>query len=259
MADFISELIRAFSPRPNLTLPIRPSYFPSTITDLMKDLKECDVILYRVHEKENFVGNIISHMTSSPYCHAAFHIGDGYVIAADQGGVGYDDVFLGNLTIDVLRLNREITDAEKTKLVTLAKAQLNKPYDYWNLLEFSHLSKEQALEMSGGTSFICSELVAWLFKQIDVEIVAGKIIALEAPADLGRSSILDYIGTYINGDKVHPNFNPVFRKENYRNEFLADYETQLAEFVADFEDMFSNTAAYYAQLNKNKQLLIGRD
>jgi hypothetical protein len=259
MADFLTDLIRAFSPKPHLTPPDRDPHWDNDPTDLMNDIKQSDIVLYRVHSKDDFIGNIISKITSSPYSHSAFHIGGGYVIAADQGGIGYDDIFQGDVVIDLLRLNRPITIDEHAKMESLAKAQLNKPYDYWNLLDFTHLTQEQALQMSGGTSFICSELVAWLYKQIGVEIVKGKIITLEAPADLGLSDILDYVGTYVNGKKLPAGLVPGGVVGNYRNEFINDYKNVLSDFVASFMEMFSNTATFYAQLEKNKQLLVGKD
>lgn len=259
MADFITDLIRAFSPKPHLTLPERNPHWTDQPTDIMHDIQQSDVVLYRVHSKDDFIANIISKITSSPYSHAAFHMGDGYVIAADQGGIGYDDIFQGEIVVDILRLNRAITDEEQKKLETLAKGQINKPYDYWNLLEFTHLTQEEALQMSGGTSFICSELVAWLYKQIGVEIVKGKIIALEAPADLGLSDILTYIGTYVNGKRYTMQYNGGRRIDNFRNLFIENYDNVLSDFVAAFMEMFSNTAAFYAQLNKNKQMLVGQD
>jgi hypothetical protein len=250
MADFLTEIIRRFTPKPNAVPPARFDHWNLNPPDIARDAQAFDIALYRVHSKENFLGNIISHITSSPYEHAATVLGGGYVIAADAGGIGYDDLYFGDNVIDLFRLNRLITLDEQAILQAKSKEALGRPYNYWNLINFPYLNEEQAMQYAGGTSFICSELVAWKFKAINVEFVANKEIAKEAPADLGLSDILNYIGTYDHGKKLEGNF---------RNQFIGDYQNVLATFVADFMGLFTKVDEYYAEIEKNKLLLVGKD
>lgn len=250
MADFLTEIIRQFTPKPNLTPPTRIEHWNMNPPDIARDAQPFDVVLYRVHHKEDFVGNIVSHITSSPYSHSATLLGGGYVIAADAGGIGYDDLYFGDNVIDLLRLNRVLTLDEQAVLQVKAKEALGRPYNYWNLLDFPYLTEQQAMQFAGGTSFTCSELAAWMFKAISIEFVVNKEIAKEAPADLGLSDILNYIGTYDHGKKLEGNF---------RNQFIGDYQNVLSTFVADFMGLFTKVDDYYAEIEKNKQLLVGKD
>jgi len=250
MADFLSEIIRKYSPKPNLTPPARIEHWNLLNLDIARDSQTFDIALFRVHSKEDFLGNIISHITSSPYSHAALLLGAGYLISADAGGIGYDDLYFGDNVIDLFRLNRLLTPDEQAILQAKGKEALGRPYNYWNLLDFPYLSEAQAMQFAGGTSFICSELVAWMFKAIGVQFIANKEIAREAPADIGMSDILNYIGTYDHGKKLEGNF---------RNQFLGNYQNDLATFVANFMELFSQVDEYYAEVEKNKKLLIGKD
>ena len=139
--DFIFDIIRKYFPTPNNHFTGRSELLFERPDDLMRDLKDFDVVLYRVHDKEDFLGNVISEITSSPYSHATLNITNGYVISADGGGVGYSDLFTNStqVVVDVLRLNRELTDDEKTGLITKAKEQLLKPYNYFNKRKLKRL------------------------------------------------------------------------------------------------------------------------
>jgi hypothetical protein len=250
--DFLSETIRKYFPTPETHFVERGQVLFEIPNDLMKDIRDFDVILYRVHDKEDFLGNVISEITSSPYSHATLNISNGYVISADGGGVGYDDVLTSsyNVVVDIMRLNRELTDEEKTGLITKAKEQLLKPYNYFNLINFPYLTEQQVLQFGGGTSFICAQLVSYLFKYIDIDLISNKEEVKEAPCDIGRSDILNYVGTYSFGKKL---------EQNYRNEFIADYENELAEFVAHFMGLFSNVDEFYKAAAESKTLFAGRD
>jgi hypothetical protein len=250
MADLITNIIRQFAPKPNLTPPARSPHWDNDPTDLMRVAQPFDVALYRVHHKEDFLGNIICHITDSPYEHAVMVIPEGYVVSADAGGIGYDDLYFGDNIIDLFRLNRSMTQDEQNTLLVRVKEAIGKPYDYWNLLDFPYLTQEQALQMSGGTSFICSELVAWIFEGIGVEFVKDKTIAKEAPADLGLSDILEYMGTFDHGKRVDG---------NWRNRFIGDYNNILSDFVADFMDLFSKVNQFYVGKENSKTFLVGKD
>jgi len=250
--DFLSQTIRKYFPTPNDHFVERGPVLFETPNDLMKDIRDFDIVLYRVHSKEDFLGNVISEITSSPYSHATLNISSGYVISADGGGVGYDDILTNsyNVVVDVMRLDRELTDVEKIGLITKAKEQLLKPYNYFNLLDFPYLTDKQVLQFGGGTSFICAELVSYLFKYVNIDLIINKEEAREAPCDIGRSDILDYVGTYSFGKKL---------EQNFRNEFIADYENELAEFVARFMGLFSNVDEFYKAAKESKTLFAGRD
>jgi hypothetical protein len=198
--DILQDLIRPFMPKPNLLYPTRIDSrgdHVNVISDLQRDLLPGDVLLFRVFDKNDFLGNVVSHITDSPYSHAEWHIEHGYAISADAGGVGYEDVINQTNHLDVLRLNRPLTEDEYIGMKVAALKAIGLPYNYLNLAAFEYLSEEEALQMSGGQSFMCSQLVSWLFLQKNIQLITGQSTAKQSPCDLGRSAILNYIGTYV--------------------------------------------------------------
>ena len=251
--DLLQDFIRPFMPKPSLVYPPRISAkgdHVNVISDLENALVPGDVTLFRVFDKKDFLGNVITHITDSPYSHAEMHLEHGYAISADAGGIGYVDLLHQTSHLDLFRLNRPILDEEMEILKAKAASVLNFPYNYFNLLNFDYISQEDAIKLSGGKSFICSQLVSWLFQQIQVQLVVGAPTALQAPADLGRSSILNYVGTFVYGQRV---------EGDWRNKPLEFHENQFADFIANFMDLFSKKDEFYADLAKYNSFLVGKD
>lgn len=221
--------------------------------DLANDLQEADIILFRFGGEKNFSGGVISRLTSSPYCHADIHVKNGFTIDAIASGMSYEDLYKQNIfgngsfknRVDIFRapnLTRE------QRLIILAKLQLSlaMPYDFFNLLGFPFLSKKEALKLSANHAYICSENVAWCYHNAGLDLIADTPEAIEAPADIGHSNLLNYIGTYENGMKM---------KENYRNKFIDEEFSGIENFVSNFIGLFSNKDEYYEKIATNKKIL----
>jgi hypothetical protein len=224
--------------------------YPVVETDFSKNLKPCDIILYRAHGKDDFTGWTISHLTYSPYSHTEIHIMDGYSLSANWNGVGYNDLYEHAKCVDIFRLNRELTREERMTICAKATQSLLKPYDYSNLVLFPFASKDDAMRMSLNNAYICSELAEWIYSEAGIDFVVDKPNAIMAPADIGRSDILNWVGTFLNGEKI---------AGYQRNAFLPEQEDKLAEFIAGVMGAFTNADEVYKELARNGYYLKGKD
>jgi len=236
----LNATLSAMMEKCNKVFPKRNSIVKN---DLTETLKPMDVILYRWGGKKDFIGGVLSYFTSSPYSHTGLHLKNSYSIEALSCGVGYRDISKYKGTIDVFRplsLTREM------RLIMFAKAaqSILEPYDYINLVFFPFMSVKEAVKFSGNHAFICSELISWIYKEAGVDLVKDRPEAIEAPADLGHSPFLNYIGSFRNTKRM---------KENFANKTIDKKVSELSKFVANFLKKFSLRDEYYKGLALNKE------
>ena len=169
------------------------------INDLTKSLKQNDILLFRWQGKKDFLGGSIGYFTNSPYSHAEVYLFNGFGLSASSTGVIYDDLFNSKREgqyIDLFRLNRALTRNERLVIQAKASQSLLKPYAYNTLFLFPFASKKQIARWSKDNAYICSEVTSWVYKEAGIDLVPDKESPAEAPADLGKSQLLLYCGTY---------------------------------------------------------------
>jgi hypothetical protein len=246
---FLNCIVGALTESENKWKPQKRKFSLDTNSDLWNELKPCDLVFYRL-KKNDFIGGVISYITSSPYIHVEFHAFDGYSISAGTVGVTYADTISyskSGYNLDLYRLNREITREERLIMEAKAAQALLKPYDYIHLFVFPFLSERAAAKKAGNDAYICSELVAWIYKNADIDLIPSKPESAEAPADIAMSDSLDYIGTFdSNGRRVIGNLRNKFWKEEYNN---------LQKIVGNIMNFFSVKDEYYKGLMLNKRKL----
>lgn len=229
--------------------------------DLAKDVKPGDIVLYRFGGKDDFTGGIISHMTSSPYSHAEIHIKEGHNVSATSHGIGFVDLFRNNIkgkkaviggiqpfNVDVFRLKGDLTRDQRLIIESKVYKSLLMPYDYINLAWFNYLTESGAAKRAGNDSYICSEHVAWAYSNAGIDLIKDRPESIEAPADIGRSDTLEYIGTYVEGRKL---------KDDFRNRFMDEENSNLQKLISTFIGLFTKKDEYYQGVALNKSLLEG--
>lgn len=222
--------------------------------DLMRDLQNGDIILYRFGGPKDFTGGVITHITSSPYSHAELHIKDGYDISAGSHGVGFVDLLKFNVfdekkfNVDIFRVPGGLPREKRLVIEAKAYQTVLMPYDYFNLAGFPYTKSEKAVAMSGNEAYICSEHVAWCYANAGIDLIKDRPEAIEAPADIGRSDQLEYVGTYVDGKKVEANF---------ANEFMGEEWSMLQELSSRFMGLFTKVDEFYRGLYLNKTRLQG--
>lgn len=252
MLKFLNCIVGAITGASNKWKPPKRNFELDPDLDLTKELKPCDIFLYRLG-KGNFLGGVISHMTSSPYTHAEIHMHEGYSISAAAVGMTYYDTYRGNVkgsnVVDVFKLNRELTREERLIIEAKASQSLLKPYDYINLIGFHFLSGKLAAKKAGNDAYICSEHVAWVYKNAGIDLIVAKPESIEAPADIGMSGVLNYVGTFSKGMKL---------KGNWRNEFIDEEPSWWSKFVSKLMGLFSKRDEYYEGMQLNRAILEGK-
>lgn len=218
--------------------------------DLVKDIKPGDVVLYRFMGEKDFVGGVISYVTTSPYCHAEVHMFNGYNVSADAVGVTFVDMFKKNQkqAIDVFRLKRKLTREERLIVQAKALQAIHSPYDYVNLAGFIYLTQKGAVKRAANQAYMCSELVAWAYDNAGIKLIKGKPESIVAPGDLGRAEVLKYVGTYESGKKVRGSF---------RNQFRGAEQGTISKMLAKIIGLFSVKDEYYKGLAINQTMLEG--
>ena len=169
---------------------------PMPDNPLSRALEGSDILVYRFSGPKSFLGGVIACFTNSPYSHAEIHVSDGVSVSAEATGVGYKDIFAKENYVDLFRLKEGLS--REARLIIAAKAHQSvfKPYHYANLFLFPFLSKKRAAKWAKNDAFICSEVTSWCYLEAGYDLAEGKPEAMEAPADIARSPLLDYEGTY---------------------------------------------------------------
>jgi hypothetical protein len=255
MCVFILQgLVNQFDSSERVAVVPPPRDIPMDMnSDFVKTLQPCDIVLYRFRGEKDIIGGVTAYITSSPYSHAEVVIENGYTISAASHGITFIDVFKQNLVnghhLDIFRLNRLITREERIIIQGKALKTIAMPYDYANLVLFPFIGKKKAIQLSGNLAYMCSEHVAWCYDNASISLITGRPTAIDSPADLGRSNVLNYIGTFVDGKKVAGDF---------RNEFTDEKFSAATQIIANIMGLASNKDEYYKGLYLNKTLLEGK-
>jgi len=240
----MEALIKAFMPTADkFTNKFKPrSQEPDN--DLSAILQDGDIILDRLGNKTKITAKIITFFTQSPYNHTEVHLKDGYMISASEYGVTYADVYERKL-LDVFRLKGGLTREQRLVIFAKAAQSVLKPYDYAHLVLFPFMNKKLATKKAGNDAYICSELVAWLYQQINVNLMTdGRLTSMAAPADIGNATPIEYIGTFNKGWEV-------IAKPNEFSKF--DNQDEAGKGLTNFLKLLSTNDEFYEGLNTNRK------
>jgi len=263
MLFIIQGFLRQFVKREKVThVPPERKFEVDYETDYMKTLQEGDIILYRFGGPKDFMGGVISHHTSSPYCHAEIHIKDGYDISAGSHGVSFVDGYAYNIygrrpvvgikklypKMDILRLKGGLSREQRLTIQAKAYQSLLLPYDYASLFFFPFAGPKAIARMAGNNAYMCSEITAWCYENAGIDLIKASASSIEAPADIGRSDLLEYVGTFWRGQKL---------VGEHQNEFIDEDYGLFQKLVAKLLGLFSKRDEYYEGLYLNKTMLEG--
>lgn len=229
--------------------PVRNKEVPNC--DLKKDLMTGDIVLYRFSKKDKFLEKAIAYMTSSPYTHAEIYLNDFYTVSSEPVGITYVDIEESSFSkvrpVDIFRIKGGLTREQRLIIESKIYKTLLRPYDYVKLLTFA-FRKKDIVRKAGNESYICSEYVAWCYKNAGLDLIKATPESIESPADLGKSDILEYVGTYLQGNKI---------PEDYSNEFLPGETEKIKKTVGKLLSKLTMKDEYYKGLYVNKAKLQG--
>jgi len=213
--------------------------------ELSRTLQQGDVILVRAggEKKPAWTTGVITEFTSSPYTHSEVHLIDGYDVSAGGTGVTYVDIHEYENYVDVLRLKESLTREERLIIFAKAAQSVLKPYAYANLVFFPTMTKKAAIRKSGNNAYMCSELVAWMYEEAGRPLIGSKPTAITAPADIGYSKALQYIGTFHHGKKIEAELNVYLPGDNLKK----------GDRMANFLKKISTRDEFYDALNANRE------
>ena len=150
-------------------------------------LVPCDIVLSHGHY---FLSYLIRKVTGSYWNHAGIYLGNGKVIEARKFGVVVSPfVDKGK---DTLILRAKLTIEQKKNIITYAKTQKGKKYDFIHLFTLFFYFLFQIKPRASKNHFICSELVAQAFAHGGIAL-ANKPIKLITPKDISESKALIHI------------------------------------------------------------------
>ncbi|MCG3215815.1 MAG: hypothetical protein KAS63_03830 [Candidatus Heimdallarchaeota archaeon] len=176
--------------------PIKKHYTNNLTDDLLKG----DIILHRATGK--FISSLISDFTDSPYSHAEIYIGDGWCVSAEAKGVTFSDK-LNTKFVDVLRFKGGLPRDKRGIILEKAYQSLAKPYAFLKLLRFAfYYGPKSVARRAGKVAYICSELTAWCYKLADIDLIPELPEDIEAPADIAKSEVLEWIGAWKDAEEV---------------------------------------------------------
>jgi hypothetical protein len=162
--------------------------------DLTAFLQKGDVILYR-GEYRNFISALIMEFTRSPYSHAEIYVGDGWSVSAERYGLSLEN-HCNVEFIDIMRKTGGLSKEQQDVIAGKAYRSLAKPYEYLGLFGFPFGSLKAAARRSANQAYICSEIVAWCYKQAGIALVGDRPESIAAPEDLARAGDLQWLGAW---------------------------------------------------------------
>ena len=214
-------------------------------------LEKGDVLLYR-GEYASFTSALIMEFTRSPYSHVEVYMGDGWTVSAEAYGLTFQD-HCNTAFIDIMRLKSGLTRQQRGIVMESAYRSLAKPYEYLGLIGFPFGGEKAAVRRSSNEAYICSEVVAWCYKEAGIDLVEDRPEAIEAPADIAHSDLLQWLGSWREGrpfpeGEIHKFHSSQLNKE-------AGFARWLVNNVAD---LLSERDETYEQL-RDGHFQEGRD
>jgi hypothetical protein len=220
---------------------------PFTIEDdLTTALHPGDILLYRAHAHQ-LLGNLITTFTRSPYSHAEVYVGDGWSVDAAAIGLTLS-MGMHSDFVDIFRLKGGLSDQQRRIVVGKAYQSLARPYDYFLLFNFPFFTPKMAGRRAANNAFICSENVAWCYHEAGIDLAGkGTPIAMEAPADIASSKLLDWLGFYDHARRIPDGA----RNERHRLQGKPNWLSRL--IIKLIADPFSSRDEYYQQLRRSQE------
>jgi hypothetical protein len=210
-------------------------------------LEKGDIILYR-GQYSSFTSALIMEFTRSPYSHAEIYVGDGWSISAEAYGISLED-HCNTGFIDIMRVEGGLSREQRGVVLEKAYQSLAKPYEYLGLIGFPFGSEKAAARRSANQAYICSEVTAWCYKEAGFDLIKNRPEAIEAPADLAKSPVLEWLGAWKAAKPfpaaVHKKFHPTQLDKK------AGFAKWLVKNVAD---MWSERDEYYERLLQERSL-----
>lgn len=131
------------------------------------------VIVLEFSDRPSLPGGLVKLATGAPVSHVDFVLDDGSLLGATpSGGVGVRDWTPGR------RIERYAVEAP-ADVLDLALSQVGKPYDLTAALGLFFRRDWRACD-----SWICSELVAWAFREAGAPLLRAEHLARVTPRDL---------------------------------------------------------------------------
>jgi uncharacterized protein YycO len=176
-------------------------------SELTEVLKKGDVLGYRIMQKgdaiSRLVNNMIALFTKSIYFHVEIYLGGGWSVTAGKHGVHFSDSVVHTSNFDALRLKRGLTEEEADTIGLYCYKQVGKPYDYLATLLMPFASPKKLAKRSVNEAWMCSELTAWCYRRIGIDLVPGfEEVSAIAPVDIISSDQLEYLGSWHKGKPV---------------------------------------------------------
>jgi len=224
---------------PTREFPPREHDIPKN--DLSRDLKVGDIVLPRISGSSAWISGVICHFTSSPYYHVEINVKDGYNISANGTGVGWNDIYVKPI-FDLFRFKGGLDRTQRLMIYAKAAQSILKPYDYTHLFGFPFVKRKSAVRKAGNDAYICSELTAWIYDEIGLPLIGDIPTSMTAPADIGHSDALEYVGAYKNGWKIVAE----------PNEFLSEDKEIIGKKASKFLEAISTRDEYYEGLYLNR-------
>ena len=169
-------------------------------TALTAFLKPGDIVLHR--DQGDLLGGLIGHFTASPYSHVEIYSGNGWSVSAEAQGISFVTADReGRAFVDVCR-HPALAGDQAQRLLAAVRSTLASPYEFALLFGFPYLSRSAVLRRAANQGYICSEHVAWAYRQVGLTLVPGRPDSAQAPADLAHSSALRYLASFYRGSRV---------------------------------------------------------
>lgn len=167
---------------------------PPRASALSAALRPGDVVLHR--DQGDLLGGLIGHFTASPYSHAELYYGGGWSLSAEAHGIAFAATDRGGRAfVDVCR-RPGLSAAQTRRLLAAARATLARRYEFTLLFGFPYLARRAVLRRAANRGYICSEHVAWAYRQAGMILVPERPQSLQAPADLAHSPALRYVASF---------------------------------------------------------------
>lgn len=221
--------------------------------ELTAFLEKGDIILYR-GEYKSFTSALIMEFTRSPYSHAEIYVGDGWSISAEAYGLSLED-HCNTGFIDIMRLEGGLSREQRGIVLEKAYQSLAKPYEYLGLIGFPFGSEKAAARRSANQAYICSEVTAWCYKEAGIDLIKNRPEAIEAPADLAKSTKLQWLGAW-RGAKPFPaaehnKFHPT--QLNKKAGFAKWLVKNVADLLSERDEYYERLRDEHDQKNRAKR------
>ena len=205
-------------------------------------LRPGDVVLHR--DRGDLLGGLIGHFTASPYSHAELYYGADWSLSAEAHGIAFAATDRGGKAfVDVCR-HPELSAGQAQRLLAAARATLTRRYEFTLLFGFPYLSRRALLRRAANRGYICSEHVAWAYRQVGLILVPERPQSAQAPADLAHSPGLRYVASFHGAERVadaqRNRFHP---RQGRRNRLAVALIELFANPVSQRDDYYRALAA----------------